>query len=151
MTPPLYDRWRNGLGFHQIFASFDRCGISLQNSPAIKTLHTHVGEDALPNERSVSSSRNINHLKDSRISGHEDPRLAYTWGRFLHLGRGGLIVMDGGLNTQTSGGSRRKSKQRARTLPLVGGTLVPLDFRRTWLNGAVIFLTKLSVREIRGF
>ena len=46
---------------------------------------------------------------------------------------------------------REQPKQMARTLPVVSGTLVPLDFRRAWLNGAVIFLTKLSVREIRGF
>ena len=60
-------------------------------------------------------------------------------------------MMDGGLNTQMSGGPRQQSKEMVRTLPVVGGTLLLLDFRRTWLNGAVILLTKLSVREIRAF
>lgn len=59
--------------------------------------------------------------------------------------------MDGGLNTQTSGGPRRKSKRTARTLPVVDGTLVPLDFRRTWLNGALMIFLRLSVREIKWF
>lgn len=76
----------------------------------IETLHTYVGEDSLPNERSIFSSRNINHLKDSRIGGHEYPRLTYTWVGFLCSGRRGLIMVDGGLNTQTSGGPHRKIK-----------------------------------------
>lgn len=59
--------------------------------------------------------------------------------------------MNGGLNTGTSGRPRRRWKETARTVPVAGGTLLLLDFRRAWLNGAVIFLTKLSVREIRGF
>ena len=57
--------------------------------------------------------------------------------------------MDGGLDTQTSDEPNEKSKWTTRTLPAAGGTLLPLDFRRAWLNGAVIFLTKLSVREAK--
>jgi len=39
-------------------------------------LNTHISEDALPNECSISGSSNINHLEDARIGGDEDPRLA---------------------------------------------------------------------------
>jgi hypothetical protein len=56
--------------------------------------------------------------------------------------------MDRGLTRTRQADRVVNQKQIVRTLPLVAGTLVPLDLRRTWLS-AVIFLTKLSVREIR--